>query len=84
MPYTLGLLGSIPRLDVGERQPLTPIEGTPPSLVDLPAGCPFAPRCPMRIEICVEVEPALLPMPASGAGHTAGLPSQRRDRTRAV
>jgi peptide/nickel transport system ATP-binding protein len=59
MPYTLGLLGSIPRLDAGERKRLTPIEGTPPSLVNLAPGCPFAPRCPMRIEVCVEVEPAL-------------------------
>jgi peptide/nickel transport system ATP-binding protein len=69
MPYTLGLLGSLPRLDVGARQPLTPIEGTPPSLVNLPPGCPFAPRCPMRIETCLDMEPALLPMSASGPEH---------------
>jgi peptide/nickel transport system ATP-binding protein len=69
MPYTLGLLGSLPRLDVGERLPLTPIEGVPPSLVDLPPGCPFAPRCPMRVQTCVEIEPALAAMPASGPGH---------------
>ena len=59
MPYTIGLLGSIPRLDAGRGQPLTPIEGVPPSLVDLPSGCPFAPRCPARIDVCVEVEPGL-------------------------
>jgi peptide/nickel transport system ATP-binding protein len=69
MPYTLGLLGSIPRADAGERRPLTPIEGAPPSLVSLPPGCPFAPRCPMRQGICVESEPALLPLSASGDGH---------------
>jgi peptide/nickel transport system ATP-binding protein len=69
MPYTLGLLGSIPRADVGARQPLTPIEGTPPSLVGLPAGCPFTPRCPMRQDICRQEEPALLPLPNSGEGH---------------
>jgi peptide/nickel transport system ATP-binding protein len=69
MPYTLGLLGSLPRLDLGERQPLTPIEGTPPSLVDLPPGCPFVPRCPMRIQKCEELEPDLLLMPASGPDH---------------
>ena len=40
MPYTLGLLGSIPRLDVGRRQRLTPIEGSPPSLVHLPVRMP--------------------------------------------
>ncbi|MGH3620543.1 MAG: dipeptide ABC transporter ATP-binding protein [Sciscionella sp.] len=60
MPYTLGLLGSIPRLDAREKQPLVPIEGQPPSLVDLPAGCPFAPRCPMVIDACRTVEPELV------------------------
>ncbi|HET6211985.1 MAG TPA: ABC transporter ATP-binding protein, partial [Micromonosporaceae bacterium] len=69
MPYTLGLLGSIPRLDVGERQPLTPIEGSPPSLVRLPRGCPFEPRCPIRVDVCSEVEPE--PVPASGPAHLA-------------
>jgi peptide/nickel transport system ATP-binding protein len=69
MPYTLGLLGSIPRADVRERQPLTPIDGSPPSLVHLPPGCPFTPRCPMRQDICVASEPALLPLAASGEGH---------------
>src|SRR5688500_17138998 len=53
MPYTLGLLGSLPRLDSAERQPLTPVEGNPPSLVDLAPGCPFAPRCPMRLSVCL-------------------------------
>jgi glutathione transport system ATP-binding protein len=62
MPYTLGLLGSIPRLDAAERQPLTPVEGNPPSLVDLPAGCPFVPRCPMALDVCTEVEPSLIPI----------------------
>ncbi len=71
MPYTLGLLGSLPRLDVGKRLPLTPIEGNPPSLVQLPPGCPFAPRCPMRVEICDRIEPELLPAHASGAAHFA-------------
>ena len=59
MPYTLGLLGSIPRLDAAEKQPLVPIEGQPPSLVDLPPGCPFAPRCPMAVDACTDAEPAL-------------------------
>jgi peptide/nickel transport system ATP-binding protein len=59
MPYTLGLLGSIPRMDTREKEPLIPIEGTPPSLVHLPPGCPFAPRCPIKIAECVETEPAL-------------------------
>src|SRR5678815_5190346 len=71
MPYTLGLLGSIPRLDMAERQPLTPIEGSPPSLINLPRGCPFTPRCPMRIEKCEQVEPELVVLNASGAGHAS-------------
>ncbi len=73
MPYTLGLLGSLPRLDIAERQPLTPVEGSPPSLVALPRGCPFLPRCPMRVAICDEVEPALQPVlaPGHGPGHAA-------------
>ena len=69
MPYTLGLLGSLPRLDRAERQPLTPVEGNPPSLVDLPPGCPFAPRCPMRLAVCLELEPAL--DPTRHPGHRA-------------
>jgi peptide/nickel transport system ATP-binding protein len=59
MPYTLGLLGSIPRLDAEEKQPLVPIEGQPPSLVALPPGCTFAPRCPLAIDECREAEPPL-------------------------
>jgi peptide/nickel transport system ATP-binding protein len=59
MPYTMGLLGSIPRMDVEEKEPLIPIEGTPPSLVNLPSGCPFRPRCPLAVEVCRTTEPAL-------------------------
>ncbi|WP_150135836.1 ABC transporter ATP-binding protein [Streptomyces hyaluromycini] len=61
MPYTLGLLGSLPRLD-HEEDRLTPITGSPPSLLNLPPGCPFAPRCPMRREPCDSTEPALRPV----------------------
>jgi len=61
MPYTMGLLGSIPRMDVEEKEPLIPIEGTPPSLVNLPAGCPFQPRCPISVQVCHTVEPSLDP-----------------------
>ncbi|MGH3995004.1 MAG: ABC transporter ATP-binding protein, partial [Pseudonocardiaceae bacterium] len=70
MPYTLGLLGSIPRLDAAERQPLVPIEGQPPSLTALPPGCPFTPRCPMAGDSCREVEPDLLPVDGL-TGHRA-------------
>ncbi|MEO3890270.1 ABC transporter ATP-binding protein [Nonomuraea sp. B5E05] len=68
MPYTVGLLGSIPRVDEGGRRPLTPIEGNPPSPAALPPGCPFAPRCPMRIDACEEREPPLFEV---GDGHRA-------------
>ena len=71
MPYTLGLLGSIPRLDVGRRQRLTPIDGHPPSLVHLPSGCPFWPRCPLRIEKCLQAEPGLLPIQGHDPSHSA-------------
>jgi peptide/nickel transport system ATP-binding protein len=60
MPYTMGLLGAIPRADESGDRPLVPIDGTPPSLVDLPAGCPFAARCPLAFDTCREVEPALI------------------------
>jgi peptide/nickel transport system ATP-binding protein len=66
MPYTLGLLGAIPRVDESGRGPLVPIEGAPPSLVDLPPGCPFAPRCPLVYDRCLEVEPALLAIGEAG------------------
>jgi oligopeptide/dipeptide ABC transporter ATP-binding protein len=59
MPYTLGLLGSRPRLDQSRDQPLTPIVGSPPSLLYLPPGCPFAPRCPFAQPVCTELEPEL-------------------------
>jgi len=61
MPYTFGLLGSLPRLDETGRERLTPIVGTPPSLLNMPPGCPFTPRCPLAQEICDEVEPDLVP-----------------------
>ncbi len=44
-PYTWGLLGSMPRLDVARTERLLPIKGTPPSLISIPSGCPFHPRC---------------------------------------
>ncbi|QZY54067.1 ABC transporter ATP-binding protein [Crassaminicella profunda] len=56
-PYTCGLLKSIPRLDLGEKQRLVPIEGTPPDLLNPPKGCPFAARCPYAMKICQEMKP---------------------------
>jgi peptide/nickel transport system ATP-binding protein len=64
MPYTLGLLGSLPRLDSTSRERLTPIKGSPPSMVNMPPGCPFAPRCPLHIAECDEAEPPLFQVSA--------------------
>ncbi len=61
MPYTIGLLGTVPRLDQASTGALPILEGNPPSVVDLPPGCPFAPRCPMAVEACTAAEPDLLP-----------------------
>ncbi|WP_460775174.1 dipeptide ABC transporter ATP-binding protein [Microbacterium sp. GXF7504] len=71
MPYTIGLLGAIPRIDKAEKTPLVPIEGTPPMLIDVPDRCPFAPRCPVAVPACWDVEPALEPVVDDGAGHRA-------------
>ncbi|MDQ4010297.1 MAG: ABC transporter ATP-binding protein [Actinomycetota bacterium] len=65
MPYTLGLLGSLPRLDVRTER-LYPISGTPPSVINMPPGCPFVPRCPLAAAVCETDEP-----PLAGTG-TAG------------
>ena len=56
-PYTMGLMKSIPRMDTEEKQRLVPIPGTPPDLVKPPTGCPFAPRCPYTMKICLEQAP---------------------------
>ena len=58
MPYTVGLLGSIPSVD-GTGGRLRPIKGAPPSLINLPPGCPFSPRCPLVQERCLSEEPPL-------------------------
>lgn len=61
MPYTSGLLKSMPRLDKKRVQRLVPIEGMPPDLLSPPTGCRFEPRCAYRRPICAEKEPELLP-----------------------
>jgi oligopeptide/dipeptide ABC transporter ATP-binding protein len=65
--YTLGLLRSVPRLDEPRRARLDPIQGQPPDLTRLPAGCAFAPRCAYRVDRCAQV-PALVQV---GPGHTS-------------
>jgi peptide/nickel transport system ATP-binding protein len=58
MPYTAGLLGSVPGLEAAAHR-LRPIPGAPPSLINLPPGCPFSPRCPLVRDTCLTEEPAL-------------------------
>ncbi|GAB2490025.1 dipeptide ABC transporter ATP-binding protein [Nocardiopsis aegyptia] len=60
MPYTMGLLGAVPRTDMDRQGALVPIKGSPPSLTDLPTGCTFAPRCPIAEPECGMGEPGLL------------------------
>ena len=61
-PYTWGLLRSIPRLDAEDKEPLHPIQGLPPSLIHVPTGCAFHPRCPYIMDVCRADVPALLPV----------------------
>jgi oligopeptide transport system ATP-binding protein len=66
-PYTMGLLASVPRLDDREHGRLIPIEGQPPNLLRLPAGCSFAPRCKYKMPICGDP----VPVYDFGDGHVA-------------
>ena len=65
-PYTLGLLGSLPRVDDTAHRRLVSIEGLPPDLLGLPPGCPFAPRCIYAIDRCQKENP---PLESVGPGH---------------
>jgi len=58
-PYTLGLLKSVPRLDLPRTRDLSVIKGLPPNLARLPKGCPFTPRCYLAIERCGQEKPPL-------------------------
>ncbi len=61
-PYTLGLLESLPKLNLKERQRLIPIEGSPPDLLEEADHCPFAPRCRFAIDKCNAERPLLQPV----------------------
>ncbi|MDH4140144.1 MAG: ABC transporter ATP-binding protein [Coriobacteriia bacterium] len=67
-PYTWGLLDSLPRYDVDDKGRLIPIEGQPPSLIAVPSGCAFHPRCPYARDVCRAEEPKLSNL---GDGHVA-------------
>jgi peptide/nickel transport system ATP-binding protein len=78
-PYTWGLLQSISRIDQERSERLKPIMGQPPSLIFVPPGCPFHPRCPYAMEICQTQVPLLLP----SNGHHASachLPVAEKER----
>jgi peptide/nickel transport system ATP-binding protein len=72
-PYTWGLLKSIPRLDGPREQDLVPIPGTPPSLIKLPSGCHFHPRCPYAQPDHSRFDPRLEPLPGDPSHHVACL-----------
>jgi peptide/nickel transport system ATP-binding protein len=79
-PYTWGLLSSIPRLDAPRGEELVPIAGRPPSLINLPGGCSFHPRCPYVREAHKRIDPTLDPVPGSRDHVVACLlqPAERR------
>ena len=79
-PYAWGLLGSMPRFDKPPTERLLPIKGTPPSLIKVPAGCPFNPRCDFQERVgspCLHDRPDLLD---NGSGHRVAchIPSAER------
>ena len=79
-PYTIGLLGSLPRMDQTEHRRLTSIDGLPPTLLEKPNYCPFAPRCTYAVDHCWNENPQLL---AVGADHTVACwvdPATKKER----
>ncbi|WP_347108818.1 ABC transporter ATP-binding protein [Paenarthrobacter sp. S56] len=77
MPYTLGLLGAVPRVDTAAKQSLVPIEGTPPNLTLPVSGCSFAPRCPLASEECLQGEPDLWKVAGSDGHRAACIKSEK-------
>ena len=69
MPYTIGLLRSIPRVDAPAGSRLASIEGTPPSPVSLPSGCAFGPRCPAFKDLCTKAIPELISSDSDSPEH---------------
>ncbi|WP_354212737.1 ABC transporter ATP-binding protein [Arthrobacter sp. UYCu511] len=86
MPYTVGLLRSMPNLATAGHTRLVPLEGRPPQLSNLAPGCPFAPRCPIVIEACRSTEPPLTvigedPLNSAACLRVAEIASGELDRT---
>ncbi|MFB7910820.1 dipeptide ABC transporter ATP-binding protein [Kitasatospora sp. NPDC056076] len=80
MPYTARLLASVPTVDSGIERPLIPVGGEPPSLVGLPGGCPFAPRCAVAQDVCRTTEPVLTAPGLTTPGPTTALSGQQHSR----
>mgnify|MGYP001110848499 CR=1 FL=1 len=59
-PYTQGLMSAVPRIDTNELDALVTIPGNPPNMMNMPAGCPFAPRCKFAIDMCLQTMPELV------------------------
>jgi peptide/nickel transport system ATP-binding protein len=81
-PYTWGLLGSMPRMDRDRQDRLMPIKGSPPSLINLPSGCSFNPRCPypaLNKDRCVTEVPELA---ITAGGHKVACHLQPQERHR--
>jgi len=80
-PYTWGLLDSLPRHDISDKGELCPIKGQPPSLIDIPSGCAFHPRCPYAKDVCHTTVPPLIEIEPghSSACHFSSDPGFRRD-----
>jgi peptide/nickel transport system ATP-binding protein len=79
-PYTWGLLGSMPRFDRARSERLLAIPGSPPSLINVPAGCPFHPRCPYAARnggLSEDIRPELVPVEP---GHTVACHLSQTDR----
>jgi peptide/nickel transport system ATP-binding protein len=82
-PYTWGLLGSMPRLDRERQERLTPVKGSPPSLINVPSGCAFHPRCPYSANTqgASETEVPVL-REATGPNHLAACHMSLEERAR--
>jgi peptide/nickel transport system ATP-binding protein len=83
-PYTWGLMGSVPRLDQEKPRRLPAIPGQPPSLIAMPPGCSFAPRCPHRFDLCDVERPVLKGRVSPDHLDACLLPAQQREAARAT
>ena len=84
-PYTLGLLQSVPRLDMGRRASLHPIEGSPPNMLNAPTACPFQPRCRYEVDLSSREVPQLVEIePGHRVACFNPVPLDEWDRSREV